>query len=128
MKKDNDLKNINVNEIADIKKIYDGCKFCMETRGRICDKAEELFGNKTVLSQYSPFFNNISGRPNTVRPLYYPVECKLWDLADDLRFCYRCKIVYAERFTTLTCPHCGVEGEYMPNYYCWLRVPIFETK
>ena len=59
MKKDNDLKNINVNEIAGIKKIYDGCKFCMETRGRICDKAEELFGNKTVLSQYSPFFNNI---------------------------------------------------------------------
>ena len=53
MKKDNDLKNINVNEIDGIKNIYDGCKFCMKERGRLCNKAKELFKHHSVLCDIS---------------------------------------------------------------------------
>ena len=122
MKKDNDLKNINVNEIDGIKNIYDGCKFCMKERGRLCNKAKELFKHHSVLSSYPPEHCS-TGELVLKRQLFFPLKC--YEYAPyELNYCCNCKIVYksedfeswllrlestpyASRLFAKTCPHCG---------------------
>ena len=123
MKIDNDLKNVNINKNNDFKKIYDGCRYCMETRGRVCNKAKELYKHHSILSSYPPEHCHTDEASVLKRPLNFPLKCYEY-VPYELNYCCNCKIVYksedieswllrlestpyASRLFAKTCPHCG---------------------
>ena len=146
MKKVDCLKNSVVNVLADNadenKKIYDGCKFCMEKRGCKCNKAEELFNQPSLLSSYSPDNWVKASEFISEKPLNFPLKCFEYGPAF-LRYCEDCQIVYKKRwyFTddgTLEdlycgtlgdiCPHCGKLGTPVSDLYQAAYGPYLEKE
>ena len=104
------------------KKIFDGCKFCMEIRGFKCDKAEELFNHPSILSSYSPDNCLEDEKFVSKKPFEFPLQCYGYGPAL-LRFCECCQIVYRSRVNVFshtlneTCPHCGNAGTPISDIY-----------
>ena len=104
------------------KKIFDGCKFCMEIRGFKCDKAEELFNHPSILSSYSPDNCLEDEKFVSKKPFEFPLQCYGYGPAL-LRFCECCQIVYRSRVNVFshtlneTCPHCGNAGVPISDIY-----------
>lgn len=119
----------NKNSVKE-KKIFDGCKFCMERRGCKCDKAEELFNQPSILSPYSPDNWIKASEFISEKPLNFPLKCYEYGPAF-LRYCEDCQIIYktrgnVDRALNETCPHCGKLGTPVSDLYQAAYDPYLE--
>lgn len=118
----------NKNSVKE-KKIFDGCKFCMEKRGCKCDKAEDLCNHLSLLSPYAPDHCLKGEKIVSEKPLDFPLKCYEYGPAF-LRYCDDCQVVYETRHymgaLNETCPHCGKLGTPVSDLYQAAYGPYLE--